>query len=79
MKYAWLVSTVGACQDRPRVVVRTKASARQWIRNEDPTLVFTSGNSSGCFSARTPGRRDSVCRYWIEKLPFIVDGDTDAR
>lgn len=73
-KHVWLVSKIGYRDDEPKVVCPTKTAAKQWVKTQDPTLVFRD-DGKGFVGARTSEARDWVLRYAIEKLPF-ENGDT---
>jgi len=76
----WLVTQLGrgGSEDTPKVIAASKADAKHWITQQDPTLEFT-GERDYYFAATTPGlyRAD---RYTAHLMPVaapapILDND----
>lgn len=68
MKHVWLVLRSGYEEDAPLRALPTKASAKEWVKREDPTLLFRHEDAE-LVVAGTRGK-DWVARYLVQRIPF---------
>ncbi|MFF0613700.1 hypothetical protein ACFYUD_34055 [Nocardia tengchongensis] len=77
MKHVWLVLRYRADEeDEPVRALTTKASAKAWVKQQDPAIQFRHEDAEYVV-AGTRGT-DWVARYLVQRIPFGDERERDS-
>ncbi|MFE3052295.1 hypothetical protein [Nocardia sp. NPDC059239] len=71
MKHVWLVLRSGYEEDMPLRALPTKASAKKWVKKQDPALLFRYEDAE--LVVASPRGKDWVAQYLVQRIPFGDD------